>query len=40
MQQSLQPFDGTDPTYTAVYFPNATAANMAKKLGPERTDSP
>ena len=40
MQQSLRPFDGTDPIYTAENFLNAVTANMAMTAGPEQTDSP
>ena len=40
MQQSLRPFDSTDPTYTTEDFLNATTANMLKTAGPEQTDSP
>ena len=40
MQQSLRPFDGTDPTYTTEDFLNAIRANMVKTGGPEQTDSP
>ena len=39
MQQSLRPFDGTDPTYTAEGFLNAITANMVMTAGPEQTDS-
>ena len=40
MQQSLRPFDGTDPTYTIEDFLNAITANMVLTAGPEQTDSP
>ena len=40
MQQSLRPFDGTDPTYTTEDFLNAITANMVMTAGPEQTDSP
>ena len=40
MQQSLRPFDGTDPTYTTEDFLNAITANMVVAAGPEQTDSP
>ena len=40
MQQSLRPFDGTDPTYTTEAFLNAITANMVKTAGPDQTDSP
>ena len=40
MQQSLRPFDGTDPTYTTEEFLNAITANMIMRAGPEQTDSP
>ena len=40
MQQSLRPFDGTDPTYTTEDIPNAITANMVITAGPEQTDSP
>ena len=39
MQQSLRPFDGTDPTYTTENFLNAITANMVLTAGPEQTDS-
>ena len=39
-QQSLRPFDGTDPTYTTEVFLNAITANMLMTAGPEQTDSP
>ena len=39
MQQSLRPFDGTDPTYTTEDFLNAITANMVMTAGPEQTDS-
>ena len=39
MQKSLQPFDGSDPIYTAEYFPNAISANMAMTAEPEQVDS-
>ena len=40
MQQSLRPFDGTDPTYTTEDFLNAITANMVMKLEPKQNDSP
>ena len=40
MQQSLRPFDGTDPTYTTEDFLYAITANMVMTAGPEQTDSP
>ena len=40
MQQSLRPFDGSDPTYTTEDFLNAITANMIMTVGPEKTDSP
>ena len=40
MQQSLRPFDGTDPTYTTEDFLNAIKTNMVLTAGPEQTDSP
>ena len=41
MQQSLRPFDGTDPTYTTEDFLKAVRANMVKSARPaEQTDSP
>ena len=40
MQQSLRPFDCTDPTYTTEDFLNAITANMVMTAGPEQTDSP
>ena len=40
IQQSLRPFDGTDPTYTTEDFLNAITANMVMTAGPEQTDSP
>ena len=39
MQQSLRPFDGTDPTYTTEDFLKAITANMVMTAGPEQTDS-
>ena len=39
MQQSLRPFDGTDPTYTTKDFLNAITADMVMTAGPEQTDS-
>ena len=39
MQQSLRPFDGTDPTYTTEVFLNAITANMVMTAEPEQTDS-
>ena len=40
MQQSLRPFDGTDPTYKTEEFLKAITSNMLMKAGPEQTDSP
>ena len=40
MQQSLRPFDGTDPTYTTEDFLNAITANMVMTARPEQIDSP
>ena len=40
MQQSLRPFDGTDPTYTAEDFLIAITTNTVRTAGPEQTDSP
>ena len=40
MQQSLRPFNGTDPTYTTEDFSNDITANMVMTAGPEQTDSP
>ena len=40
MQQSLKPFDGTDPTYTTEDFLNAITPNMLTTARPEQTDSP
>ena len=40
LQQSLRPFDGTDPTYTTEDFLKAITANMAMTAVPEHTDSP
>ena len=40
MQQSLRPFDGTDPTYSTEDFLNAITANMVMTAGPAQTDSP
>ena len=40
MQQSLRPFDGTDPTYATEDFFNVITANMVMTAGPEQTDSP
>ena len=40
MQQSLRPFDGTDPTYTKEDFLKARTANMVMAAGTEQTDSP
>ena len=40
MQQSLRPFDGTNPTYTTEDFLNAITANMVRATGPEQTDAP
>ena len=38
MQQSLNPFDGTDPTNTTEALLNAITANMVMTAGPEQTD--
>ena len=35
MQQSLRPFDGTDPNYTTADLLNAIKANMVMMAGPE-----
>ena len=40
MQQSLRPFDGTDPTYTTEDFLNAITANRVMTAGTDQTDSP
>ena len=40
MQQSLRPFDGTDPIYTTEDFLNATIGNIVMTAGPEQSDSP
>ena len=40
MQESVRPFDGTDPTYTTEDFLNTITANMVMTAGPEQTDSP
>ena len=40
MQQSLRPFDGTDPTYTTEDFLKAITANIIMTARPELTDSP
>ena len=40
MQQSLRPFDGTDPTYTTEDFLTAITANIVITAGPEQIDSP
>ena len=40
MQQSLRPFDGTNPTYRTEDFLNAITANMVLKAEPEQIDSP
>ena len=40
MQQSLRPFDGTDPTYTTEDFLNAITANMVMTAEPEQILSP
>ena len=40
MQQSLRPFDGTDPTYTTEDFLYSITAKMVMTEGPEQTDSP
>ena len=40
MQQSLKPFDGTDPTYTTEDLSNAITANMVMTAGPEQIDLP
>ena len=39
MQQSLRPFDCTDPTYTTEDFLNAITASIVMTAGPEQTDS-
>ena len=39
MQQSLKPFDGTDPTYTIEYFLNSITTNLVMTAGPVQTDS-
>ena len=39
MQQSLRPFDDTDPTYTTEDLLSAITTHMAIKTGPEQTDS-
>ena len=39
-QQSLRPFDGTDPSYKTEDFLKAITANMVMTAGPEQTDSP
>ena len=38
-QQSLRPFDSTDPAYTTENFLNAITANIVMTAGPEQTDS-
>ena len=40
MQQSLRPFDGTDPTYTTKDFLIIITANMVMTAGPGPTESP
>ena len=40
MQQSLRPFDATDPNYTTEDFLNSITANMVMTAVPEQTDSP
>ena len=40
MQQSLRPFDGTDPRYTTEDFLNSITANLVMTAGPDQTDSP
>ena len=40
MEQSLRPFDGTDPTYTREDFLIAIRAKTVITAGPEQTDSP
>ena len=40
MQQSLRPFDGTDPTYITEDFLNAITAIMAMMARSEQIDSP
>ena len=40
MQQSLRPFECTDPNYTTEDFLNAITANMVITVGPEQKDSP
>ena len=39
-QQSLGPFDGTDPIYTPEKFSNAITEEMVTPTGREQTDSP
>ena len=38
MQQSLQPFDSTDPTHTTEDFLSAITAKMGMAAGPEHFD--
>ena len=40
LQQSLRPFDCTDPTYRTEDFLNAITAKTVMTAGPEQTDSP
>ena len=40
MQQSLRPFDRTDPTYTKEDILIAITANMVMTAGPEQIKSP
>ena len=40
MQQSLKPFDGTDPTYTIEDFLNSITTNLVMAAVPVQTDSP
>ena len=40
VQQTLRPFDGTDPTNTTEDFLNAITANVVMTAGPKKTDSP
>ena len=40
MQQSLRPFDATDPTYTTEDILNAITANMVMTTKPEQIESP
>ena len=40
MQQSLGPFDGTDPIYNPEEFSNAITEEMVTPAGRKETDSP